>query len=813
MADLVHIPTVPAVQRVLDRLGSEAFEARARAAAEKVDRVSAVQGLMDTGVSENRAVRDVGVSRNGYRYQRRLMTERQGEPWERLIDLRLPAKRWVVPAEWIGAVQVIRRTDPSASFDRVRDLLESQFGSRARLSNGSIGRALRAAGLPASITGVRSAVTEKAEASVAGESEKSVAAGDSGDDSVVLSGGGGLALLLAAAAESGAVAALARAIEEVAELLPDEPQDVPAEPPGRDERGRLSAEYNRNRLASSSPDEPDPRFRSVEQTRRDKDLHRLTIRTMGREKLEDRLLVFLSAPLLTERRGFDGLDGPSGAYSRVVSQVPYKAATLEKFAGELKMADVDAPLWESYLTHWVKWDRRWSNGEGLRKFVAYLDGSQDPWWTDQFARSGKVARVGRVMPCMSRLLISGGAGVPLWVETFSGQASIKAEVCGMLQRADQILGSGVLGRLLVVDAELVSVELFETLVERANRHFITVLKGSILKTMKFEPEGDTIAFRARDTLREGRVHLQRPKHKKSPSSSKEESAQGKPSTYTVRVVEMVRPDSRHPTPTYFATSSPIDHLGTVEVAETYLDRWPLNERIFRAARNGAGLERSSGFGRESVQNLALVTDKDVAKARCNRAEQAQESARRRQDDLKRDVEKARERLSGLKVKQKTAVYVQAAARKVAEQRDQVDRLVRERDQATKELRRAEKNTRTAADEVARLESMPNSITVRDVTMDSIATCLKLTLLSLLTFITQEYFGLRFEPRTFIEEFVRLPVRLVETKTTVCYQLQENIRSPKRMLELRAACEEINRRGIHHRKRRLVFEVVPPPGAA
>jgi hypothetical protein len=184
------------------------------------------------------------------------------------------------------------------------------------------------------------------------------------------------------------------------------------------------------------------------------------VRTLRPATLEDRLLVTTMAPLVTERRGLVGLDGPSGAWMRVVSPVAYRWRTLDKFCAELKYAGVGDALWERHLAQWAAHNERWTQGQGFRQLVAYLDGSQDPWWTHEFARSGKVARVGRVMPCLSRLLLSGGAGTPLLVETFSGQASIRKQLPSLLTRVDDVLGKGKLARLLVVDAELVSVELF-----------------------------------------------------------------------------------------------------------------------------------------------------------------------------------------------------------------------------------------------------------------------------------------------------------------------------------------------------------------
>ncbi len=385
------------------------------------------------------------------------------------------------------------------------------------------------------------------------------------------------------------------------------------------------------------------------------------------------------------------------------------------------------------------------------------------------------------------------------VETYSGQASIRRQLPSILMRADDMVGAGKLARLLVVDAELVSVELFEqfdrlVLDEQGNRrHFITVLKGSVLKSMRFEPRGEPISFRERDTLREGMVRLNHPRRGAD--------------AYPIRVVEMVRPDSRHPTPTYFATSAPEEELPTPVVADVYLQRWPLNEQVFRRGRNGLGMEHSRGFGRKSLHNVALVTERDKVAGQCERARCKEKEALRHSETLQEEIDAEQARLKQLRAKRKQASYVRAADTKIQHQQRHLKALKAEKRAADKQAT-ADKRSRERRDARLRhLASMPDTIAKRDVELDSIGTCLKLTLLSLLEFIIREYFGgVRVEPRTFMSAFVSAPVRIETTKTTLRYVIADNPRDTKRSDELRKACDEVTRRTIYHRGRRLILEV-------
>lgn len=88
----------------------------------------------------------------------------------------------------------------------------------------------------------------------------------------------------------------------------------------------------------------------------------------------------------------------------------------------------------------------------------------------------------------------------------------------------------------------------------------------------------------------------------------------------LRGVEMVREGSRNPTSTLFVTDATVEELPTEQVATAYLSRWPHQERRFRDARNGLGLDRSHGYGGHDVTHVALSTAQEKAAARVVRAE-------------------------------------------------------------------------------------------------------------------------------------------------------------------------------------------------
>jgi hypothetical protein len=309
--------------------------------------------------------------------------------------------------------------------------------------------------------------------------------------------------------------------------------------------------------------------------------------------------------------------------------------------------------------------------------------------------------------------------------------------------------------------------LLAALAGRADRWFITVLKGGTAKAAKLGEHGAWQRYRECDLLRELTVRFE---------STKEQEEH-----LSLRGVEMVREGSRNPTSTLFVTDATADELPTEEVATAYLSRWPHQERRFRDARNGLGLDRSHGYGGHDVTHIALSTAQEKAASRVDRAE--------------------------AKVVAKTTAEAEAKNLVDVVPKDQRGAARAAVATAKRERNAADRSLDAARKEQQRLSTTPREIYVRDTTRDSIATCSKLTVLMLLEYVLKEYFtGLRLEARTFIERFVHLPVTIRESKTEVIYEISDNPRSPEDTARLRAACAEVRRRKLRVGGRRLWFEV-------
>ncbi|MCP4243293.1 MAG: hypothetical protein GY772_22275, partial [bacterium] len=408
------------------------------------------------------------------RYKRRF-DAREGEAWERLLDERVPPDRTIGEQVRVAA-RMLRGIDPSMSCETARKHLVKQCGEEGAVSNTWLKRVWAEAGLQR-VAGGKAGSTEQDE------------------DVELFHGGGGLALLAAADAELGILTRLATTVLEVGTQRAE--AQAASKPPllndaaDRDEHGRFTAEYNKRHRGSTPAGHADGRWDIDKTKAAARDLSTLSVLSTRAETLAAKLLAMGVSPMLTERRGFDGLDGPAGAWLGVVGEVAYMPATLDKALAELGLLDVGDAMWNEHARTWNELSGRWAeSGPGWLQSVLYIDGTADPYWTRAFAKSGKVSRVGRVMPCLTRVALHSGAGVPLLVETHVGAVSLRKRLLPLLARLDEAIGPDAdVERLTVIDSEAGTAGMLCALHEQTEVTFITVLKGQVLAGAHLHSEG------------------------------------------------------------------------------------------------------------------------------------------------------------------------------------------------------------------------------------------------------------------------------------------------------------------------------------
>jgi len=749
----------------------------------------------ETGGSWRKCLKQVAPDVSWSRYQswRRRARARSGPLWERLLDYRNPP-----PREPIRAVaMILRRAEPGMDCETARGHFTTTYGESGAISDTSLRRIWRAAGLTNLIRKPPS--TERVER---------------------FHGGGGLALVAAAAEETGAPMAMAESVLELEAHVENIDAKSPlSAPEHRDAWGRFTPEYNQSVHANTAPGKLDPRQRSDATKRAQRNLATLSTLHLRPETLAHKLLCMGATPLLTERRGFDGLAGPQGGWLGVLGGTAYKPATLDKTLAELALAGVNQALWAAHGQHWAVVSREWcKGGPPWLQLLVYVDGSQEPYWTRLYAASAKESRVGKVMPALSRVAVMAGPGVPLLMVPVAGAASLKSMLVPNLKGLEEVVGEGELGRIVVVDAEVAtSLSAILGLCSLENRYFITVLKGALAKQAYSEAKEwtDWKAYRARDKIREAEVVLQ---------------------GLTLQLVEMRR-EGRQSKSTLFATTAPRDLVAPADVPTAYLSRWPHQEQVFRNGRNGGGLNRTHGYGGEYVANVAIETEQEKAERSVRRAEKklkdndvALTQAKSLKEVIHANLKASRKEVTAAKKAHAKAVSQagdsEPVSKEQAEERlsnataakeareEQLNAARRAITSAAREAKNAEKALKRAEAAMDKTKTTSRVVYRRDPTREDIGTAVTAMVLMLVQMVLMEYFpaGTRMEWRTFIELFVYLPVTVRTSSRRILYEIEANPRAPDRMDQLRHACDEINRRKIHRGSRLLEFSLVEP-GAA
>jgi len=276
------------------------------------------------GLSWRRALAAVApeVSWSTYSNWRRKHARRSGASWERLFDERSPPSTAL--AESIAAsARELREIDRTMSTATARAHLIKLYGNAGAVSDTKLRRLWAAAGLnnPSGPNEVRSGVVRL------GPGER--------EDVEFFSGGAGLALLTAADVETGTTLRLAQSIEAACEAVEPTKHQVIDDSADRDARGRFTADYNARHRQGVANGEVDGRWSSDAVKAARRDLSKLRTVELDAANLAPKLFAMGATPLLTERRGFDGLASPAGAWLAVTGSLAYMPATLDKLLAEL----------------------------------------------------------------------------------------------------------------------------------------------------------------------------------------------------------------------------------------------------------------------------------------------------------------------------------------------------------------------------------------------------------------------------------------------------------------------------------------------
>jgi hypothetical protein len=463
-------------------------------------------------------------------------------------------------------------------------------------------------------------------------------------------------------------------------------------------------------------------------------------------------------------------------------------------------------------------------GEDASAVVLYVDSTAKPYWTEHFHKSGRVAMVGRVMPCLETVLIHTGSGVPLYVKTYAGHVPLVKNVLPLIHQMESAIGQGMLGRLTVMDGEMNSVALFKQFdaeidprTGKTGRYFIAPLSHAQVKTLDaIEGLEYLNPYRDGDWIGGGWLDLSDSKNPKAPP-------------YRTRVIALERRTKE--TFSVYASNAPIEEFSDAELMDTYFQRWPAQEHVIRELNGAVDFKAVHGYGKRRVVNVTVVDELAKVNAQCTRLterlKKARADARETAADaraLKRDTQSNQrweedtlrwmDRLSDKNERNTTEYSCAEGANRHASAQAEISEL---------KLDKVEEHSETADARVAKLEealvtkkayakelASRREIYQTDVELDQILSVLKLGCALLVQFVLHKFFdGLAIEFNTFLREIIALPGIRLRTATTEVIQFRGNRRNAKLMTVLEEACQRFN--SLKHRRdeRVIRFEVMWP----
>lgn len=788
----VYEPTNPRIRRVWKKM-KEAMRRERLKEARRRERI--VQAVLQrpAGESERTAIKRLAkADRSTFR---RWQSAYGKLGIDGLIDSRLPPRARSMPAAVRDVICTLRRADPQCDVKVIISHVEKHHDFKVGSSR--VKQVLREAGL-ARRRGPASGTPHL------GEVRLELA---------------GMKLVEAAGVKTGYLEALTKTVVALGEAAPSPSGDAEVDTRGRDNFGRFEAEHN-ERYRKKEGEVIGPGFASIETTRTNKDPERFHLNQVAPEIIERKIWALMVSPLLGSGR-WDGIRVARGDLLGELCGYPYMPATLDLFTRELKFLGIANTWWETHARLWLSQTKTW--GDPRRAAVLYIDETNKPVWTELFSQASKVSQTGRVMPSMEVVAFHSGYGVPLWQVTHSGRAPLVREVPKLLNQLQGMLAGAEVGRIIVIDAEGNSIPFLKGLESGdPSRSWVTRLRPSWVQSKTIFDRTSYRAYRDGDRIRVGVADFPDPQDPDGGS-------------FRMRVVEIERRTTN--SVTYLGASTILSETewSATDLADLYFDRWPNQEANFRAVNQAVGSKDVHGYGKQLVDNVAVVTELDklqgeLGKLAINYLAQKADLAAATPVLHKAQVELGRRERRLVTVTE----AIDASIGKGTRITPALQRLSKERTSLQKEITRGTASTarlqvkldglsqRHAAtdrrikerrEHREELESRRH-IFRHDVELDSIFGLLKVGLVLLVTHVLKEYLGdARMEPVTFLERLATLPGRLRVTPKIEIVTFEYNHRDPEVMSLLAQHAEAINALQLPTRSGRVLriaVEDAPPP---
>jgi hypothetical protein len=478
--------------------------------------------------------------------------------------------------------------------------------------------------------------------------------------------------------------------------------------------------------------------------------------------------------------------------------------------------------------------------------TCYVDGHRKPVYSEVLIPRGLIGRLGVILGCRALLLLHDEQGHPLAVTTHRGDQHLTVGVPAFLTRYEQHAERSQITRM-IVDREGMATEFLASL-HAEGRSVVTILQTNQYRDLSSFSEVGTFVSLSTDArgqiIREvapARISLPREDHPDDPLCL--QVALIRDLRRTVRPDPEEAPyssrwDSDLPLEertwrreSWQATAAPAKEttaklipivttqetptIDAIELAQTYIHRWPAQENVIKDYLLPLGLDTNHGFAKVAVENSEVTKRRTRLEQRLARLKQWAPSAGKREAQASRRRERLRQtftsrskELSQELWKYQLALEEQNLAeyvfrQKMKERKAEIDAFMeplrikewQAYEQCNAEFRKQErycKEQRTVLRALEDLKEQERTMYELDSRKDQVMTVCKVAVANLAMWMRDRYFPPSYAQATWkrLQPFFQLPGTITQDAHMVRVELRPfNDRALNR--DLAVLCERVN----------------------
>jgi len=478
--------------------------------------------------------------------------------------------------------------------------------------------------------------------------------------------------------------------------------------------------------------------------------------------------------------------------------------------------------------------------------TCYIDGHRKPVYSDVLIPRGLVGRLGAILGCRALVLLHDEQGHPLLATTHRGDQHLMVGLPSIVARYERV-GERVQVSRIIVDREGMAAEFLASL-HAAGRTMVTILRTDQYRDLTSFTEVGAFLPLSLDkqgkVLREvapARITLPRPEHPGEVLSLHVALIRD------LRRLVAVQPDQEDadllhrfdadPGRTerqwwqegWQATAAPATERApklipivttastcdALELAQTYIHRWPAQENVIKDYLLPLGLDTNHGFGKTPVENSEVAKQRSTLEKRLAKLKRWAESAKtrshqagKRHDRLRVQLKSRADELYRELGRYQTTLELQEVAdhllrREIKERKAVIDaeleqmrsKMWRAYEQCNQAFRKQERYCKEQREVLRALEDLAakeRSMYELDHRKDQVMTVCKVALANLAMRVRDQYFPASYAHATWrrLLPFFQLPGTITRDATTIHVALTPfNDRALNRDLTL--LCERVN----------------------